>query len=115
MIQRDAAFWAAHERRRLEQELSVPQYCAANALALSTYRHRVGGKARGSPSARASTPPVAPSMASRSPGFVAVPMPQVASKEAVEIELQGVTLRLRGPAAERVLEHVIAGVLKRLA
>ena len=35
---RDAEFWRAHERRRIQQGLTVPQYCKANDLASSTYR-----------------------------------------------------------------------------
>lgn len=47
MVEHGAAFWREHEQRRVAQGLSVPQYCAANDLALSTFRHRVYGKKRG--------------------------------------------------------------------
>nr|WP_015586010.1 hypothetical protein [Comamonas sp. 7D-2]AGJ70660.1 hypothetical protein [Comamonas sp. 7D-2] len=86
--------------------MSVPQYCAANALALSTYRHRVNGKTRSSarPAAAKSTP-------SRSAAFVPVSTPRPEVAALVEIALEGMTLRLNGEAAERVL----AGVMARLA
>ncbi len=56
VLLRDAAFWSAHEKRRLEQGLSVRAYCEANRLALSTYRHRTSGQPRrrgGSPGSAA--------------------------------------------------------------
>ena len=43
MLCRDAAFWLEHGRLRLQSGLSMPRYCKANGLALSTYRH--GNKA----------------------------------------------------------------------
>lgn len=106
MVQHDDAFWRDHEQRRLEQGMSVPQYCAANALALSTYRHRVNGKKRSSarPAAAKSTP-------SRSAAFVPVSTPRPEVAALVEIALEGMTLRLNGEAAERVL----VGVMARLA
>ena len=58
MVQHDDAFWRDHEQRRLEQGVSVRQYCSTNGLALSTYRHRVDGKKRSSarPAAAKPTP-----------------------------------------------------------
>lgn len=106
MVQHDDAFWRDHEQRRLEQGMSVPQYCAANALALSTYRHRVNGKKRSS-----SRPAAAKSTPSRSAAFVPVSTPRPEVTSLVEIALEGMTLRLSGEAAERVL----AGVMARLA
>jgi len=53
MRQLDDAFWREHERRRVGMGMTVPHYCAANGLALSTYRHRVSGKKR--TSARSAT------------------------------------------------------------
>jgi len=106
MVQHDEAFWRDHEERRLAQGLSVPQYCAANGLALSTFRHRVNGKKRANVK-----PTAASSMAVQSPAFVAISTPQQSATEALEIVLEGMTLRLRGEAAERVL----AGVMARLA
>jgi hypothetical protein len=43
MVEHGEAFWREHEQRRVAQGLSVPQYCAAHDLALSTFRHRVYG------------------------------------------------------------------------
>jgi hypothetical protein len=106
MVQHDEAFWRDHEQRRLSRGLSVPQYCAANGLALSTFRHRVNGKKRGS-----AKPTAASSMTPRAPAFVAVSTSRPSATEALEIVLEGMTLRLRGEAAERVL----AGVMARLA
>lgn len=103
MVQHDEAFWRDHEQRRLEQGLSVRQYCAANALALSTYRHRVSGKKRAvaRPAAASPTP-------SRSPSFVAVSAAPTEPGAVVEVSLQGMTLRLSGEAAERVVSRVMA-------
>ena len=103
MVQHDDAFWRDHEQRRLDQGLSVPQYCAANALALSTYRHRVSGKKRAIAKPVATKP-----IASRSPSFVPVSAPRAELGALVEIALQGMTLRLSGEAAERVLASVMA-------
>lgn len=89
MVQHDDAFWRDHEQRRLEQGLSVPQYCAANALALSTYRHRVNGKKRVSARPVATTP--APS---GSPSFVPLTAARAELGAVVEIALKGMTLRL---------------------
>lgn len=105
MVQHDDAFWCGHERRRIEQGLSVPQYCAANALALSTYRHRVSGKkrARAASQGRSSSREHVGTAA-----FVAVapPRPEAAAA-VVEITLEGMTLRLHGEAADRVLDQVV--------
>jgi hypothetical protein len=103
MLQHDDAFWRDHEQRRLEQGLSVPQYCAANGLALSTFRHRVNGKKRTSATPRPAKP--APS---QPPAFVAVSTPRPASAALVEVALEGMTLRLSGEAADRVLASVMA-------
>lgn len=106
MVQHDDAFWRDHEQRRVEQGVSMPQYCAANGLALSTYRHRVNVKKRSSarPGAAKPTP-------SRSAAFVPVSTPRPEAAALVEIALEGMTLRLSGEAAERVL----AGVMARFA
>lgn len=106
MVQHDESFWRDHEQRRLEQGVSVSQYCAANALALSTYRHRLNGRKRSSASATAAKP-----IPSQPAAFVPVShaRPEVAAL--VEVALEGMTLRLSGEAAERVL----AGVMVRLA
>lgn len=101
MTQRDEGFWREHEQRRVQQGLSVPQYCAANGLALSTFRHRASGKQRTSTSRAKSTP-------SQPLSFLPVAAPQAASAGVVEVVLEGVTLRLSGEAAERVLASVMA-------
>jgi len=103
MLQHDDAFWGDHERQRVEQGLSVPQYCAANGLALSTFRHRVNGKKRASASPRPTKPAL-----SQPPAFVAVSAPRPTSTALVEVALEGMTLRLSGEAADRVLASVMA-------
>jgi len=40
-VHRDDAFWRSHEQQRRRQGLSIPQYCQATGLALSTFRHRI--------------------------------------------------------------------------
>jgi hypothetical protein len=103
-VQRDDAFWREHERRRVELGQSARQYCAANGLALSTYRLRVNGKKRAG-----GKPSDAPR--SMSPTFVAVTSPGDAAAT-IEITLEGgMMMRLCGSAAERVL----ARVMERLA
>ena len=103
MVQHDEAFWREHERRRLAEGLSVRQYCAANDLALSTFRHRVNGNKRSS---------AKPAVSKSQPAaFVPVSTPWPCAAALVEIVLEGMTLRLSGEAAERVL----AGVMARLA
>lgn len=105
-LRRDAQFWQEHERQRIEQGLSVRQYCAAHELALSTYRHRVRGTERASSKkANASSP------RSSSPAFVAVQPVAAQVAAMVEVALEGMTLRLCGAAAERV----VARVMERLA
>lgn len=106
MVEHGEAFWREHEQRRVAQGLSVPQYCAANDLALSTFRHRVYGTKRGS-----AKPKTATLGATQAPAFVAVSSPQPTAGEALEVAFEGMTLRLRGEAAERVL----AVVMTRLA
>lgn len=109
MVQHDESFWRDHEQRRLEQGVSVSQYCAANALALSTYRHRLNGRKRSSASATAAKPILSQSAALAAFVPVSNARPEVAAL--VEVALEGMTLRLSGEAAERVL----AGVMVRLA
>src|SRR6478735_11334283 len=89
MVQHDEAFWRDHEQRRLEQGLSVRQYCSANALALSTYRHRVSGKKRSSASAAVAKP-----TPSRAAAFVPVSTARAEVAALVEVALEGMTLRL---------------------
>jgi len=104
MVQHDEAFWREHERRRLELGMSARQYCAVNGLALSTYRLRLNGQKRKSAKTGSSS-------ASSSPSFVAVTPPPAEAAAVIEIALEGMTVRLCGSAAERVL----ARVMERLA
>lgn len=108
MVERDDAFWREQERRRVELGMSVRQFCAAHNLALSTFRHRVSGRKRGGSK-------VAPSLATPTPAsFIAVTAPRKeadATDAVVEIALDGMTLRLCGDAADRV----VGRVLERLA
>jgi hypothetical protein len=106
MLQRDDAFWREHEQRRLQQGLGVREYCAANGLALSTFRHHVNGKRRAN-----AKPSVARAPATKPAAFVPVSTSRPGAAALVEITLEGMTLRLSGEAAERVL----AGVVARLA
>jgi hypothetical protein len=111
---RDDAFWKEQERRRREQGLSVAQYCQANGLALSTYRHRTSGRRRGRAASAAptATPAPAASMEAAPARFIAVPAETpAAAAPGVEIVLEGMTLRLAGAAADRIIERV----LERLA
>lgn len=104
MVQRDEAFWREHERRRVELGMGVRRYCDANGLALSTYRHRVNGK-----KCRSAKAPAASSTTATSPAFLAVTAPPAADAAAavLEIAVEGMTMRLRGAAAERVLARVM--------
>lgn len=106
MLQHDNAFRRAHERQRQEQGMTVPQYCAANGLALSTLRHRVNGKKHMHAHSRPER--LAPS---QRPAFVAMSAPPPSSSALVEVALEGMTLRLSGEAADRV----VASVMARLA
>jgi len=103
MVERGDAFWQEHERQRLESGMSVRQYCQAHELALSTYRHRVSGRRRGLNAAAPST-----TTAKKPTAFVALtPLSALKTVEmaasSLEISLGGMTLRLQGKAAERVL------------
>ena len=101
MPQHDDAFWQDHDRRRREAGLSVPQYCAEHGLALSTYRHRVHGRQR--KAAESAAVDHAPRPAS----FVELKLPAEVPS-AVKITLDGLTVKLQGVAAERVLARVLA-------
>jgi hypothetical protein len=114
MVERGDAFWQEH----LATGMSVPQYCLAHELALSTYRHRVSGRRRGVNTAATATAAgtTIAATARNAASFVALSAP-VASKaaataaqgnESLEISLGGMTLRLQGEAAVRVLERVMA-------
>jgi hypothetical protein len=108
MLCRDAAFWQEHERRRLESGLSVPQYCKANDLALSTYRHRITGQRSGQGSSAAVQQPGAALAAAK---FVAIgaAAPSSEATSSAEVSLGGgMTVRFAGAAADALLQHVMA-------
>lgn len=104
MLRHDDAFWQAHEGRRAEQGLGIAQYCAANGLSRSTFRHRVNGRKRAATNAAPMSSPIV-----SQPAFVAVMTPPRTEGEAViEMGIDGMTLRLSGAAAERVLGHLLS-------
>ncbi|MGQ3054189.1 MAG: IS66 family insertion sequence element accessory protein TnpA [Roseateles sp.] len=105
MVAYDDAFWQGHGRRRIEQGLSIRQYCSTHGLALSTFRHRVSGRKRSS-AARSTSGATA-----SSPPFVEVTRSHLMPASAIEVVLQGLTLRLTGEPAQQVLSRV----LERLA
>jgi hypothetical protein len=107
MLCRDAAFWQEHERRRQESGMSMPQYCKANGLALSTYRHRITGQRSGQGSSAAVQQPGAAMAAAK---FMVIGAAQP-SIEAASAEVSfggGVTVRFAGAAADALLQHVMA-------
>ena len=74
LVQHDEAFWLDHERQRVAQGRSIPQYCKVNGLALSTYRRRVGGKKRSSsPSASRRSPRAAAGRVQPNPDSLPLP------------------------------------------
>lgn len=100
---RDDAFWRSHEQQRRRQGLSIPQYCQATGLALSTFRHRIkrlaaaeAGSAVGEAGGR----------------FIALVQPASSGQvDAMQIEVvlpASMTLRLHGAAARQVLDRVLA-------
>jgi hypothetical protein len=109
MLCRDAAFWQEHERRRQESGMSMPQYCKANGLALSTYRHRISGQRSGQGSSAAvQQQPEAAVAAAR---FVAIGAAAPSSEAASSAEVSlgdGMTVRFAGAAADALLQHVMA-------
>ena len=108
MLCRDAVFWQEHERRRLDSGLSMPQYCKANGLALSTYRHRINGQRSGQGSSTAVQQPGAAVAAAR---FVAIGSVTPSSEAASSAEVSlggGMTVRFAGAAADALLQHVMA-------
>jgi hypothetical protein len=108
MLIYDASFWEMHvaERRRLGQ--TVHTYCAAQGLALSTFRRwaqRLGGR-EGSSVQEPSEAKVA---------FLKVPLGsprrEAAGDSAIEVCLgTGVRVKLSGAAARQVLSAVLACV-----
>lgn len=110
MESRDDTFWQGHEALRREQGLSIRQYCEANGLALSTFRHRVGrlmcAEAGVEPASRAK------SQSGDARGqFIALPHGAAPSSRGAEIEVSlpgAMTLRLQGAAAQQVLDRILA-------
>src|SRR5690606_26410858 len=102
VLLRDAAFWSEQEKRRIEQGLSVRAYCEANGLALSTYRYRTSGQPRRRGGSLSSA---APAAAAR---FIAVTPAADEASCTVEVRLgEGLSMRLAGSAAERVVAQLL--------
>jgi hypothetical protein len=102
VLLRDQAFWSAHEARRVELGQSVRGSCEANGLALSTYRHRASGRPRRARGSEASEAPAAAR-------FIAVT--PAASEQPCTVEVrvgEGMSVRLGGSAAERVVAQLLA-------
>lgn len=110
MMARDDAFWQQHEARRREQGLSIAQYCEANGLALSTFRHRVGRLVGGEPGVEPASMASTKSADARGK-FIALPHGADASSRSAEIEVRlpgTMTLHLHGAAAQQVLDRILA-------
>lgn len=110
MMARDDAFWQQHEARRREQGLSIAQYCEANGLALSTFRHRVGRLVRAETGAEPASRAKAKS-ADAAGHFIALPhgAPPSSGSTEIEVRLPGtMTVRLQGAAAQQVLDRILA-------
>lgn len=107
----DDAFWLRHEALRIEQGLTLQDYCAREGLSRSTFGRRLGRiRKRGGVPAL----PARPSVEAVHGGhFIDLRTPQrpIGEAESLEVEVGGLKLRLRGTAAERV----VAGVLARLS
>lgn len=111
MLACDDAFWQKHEARRREQGLSIPQYCEANGLALSTFRHRVGRLARAEAGVEPAVGGARPKPGDGSGRFVALPPGANASSRSAEIEVRlpgAMTLRVQGTAAQQILDRILA-------
>ena len=102
-VHRDDAFWRSHEQQRRRQGLSIPQYCQATGLALSTFRHRIN---------RLAAAEAASAVGEAGGRFIALAQaaPRV-QPDTVELEVvlpESMTLRLHGAAARKVLDRVLA-------
>ena len=102
-VHRDDAFWRSHEQQRRRQGLSIPQYCQATGLALSTFRHRIN---------RLAAAEAASAVGEAGGRFIALAQaaPSV-QPDTVELEVvlpESMTLRLHGAAARQVLDRVLA-------
>lgn len=100
----DASFWREHDAERRRCGQSVVEYCAAQGLALSTFRRWASRFNQESGTPDASSPP-----------FLALPIRSneracnAASVIAVEVVLgEGVSVKLGGEAGARVIECVLA-------
>ncbi|MCK9988542.1 MAG: hypothetical protein AzoDbin1_05014 [Azoarcus sp.] len=110
MMARGDGFWQQHEVRRREQGLSIPQYCEANGLALSTFRHRVGRLVRTETGVEPASRAKSESVDARGQ-FIALPhgAPPSSGSTEIEVRLPGtMTLRLQGAAAQQVLDRILA-------
>ena len=114
---RDAEFWRAHERRRIEQGLTVAQYCKANDLASSTYRRRakgpsgVGTGGRRDGRAYASASASSPSGVASGGHFLQLPTrdPSGICAEGCDVRVrtaQGLVTELSGAAAQQWLQRL---------
>lgn len=110
MMARDDGFWRQHEALRREQGLTIPQYCEANGLALSTFRHRVGRLVRAEAGVEPASRAKSKSADARGQ-FIALPHGTPPSSRSAEIEVRlpgTMTLRLQGAAAQQVLDRILA-------
>ncbi|CAL94645.1 IS66 family insertion sequence element accessory protein TnpA [Azoarcus olearius] len=110
MMARDDGFWQQHEALRREQGLSIPRYCEANGLALSTFRHRVGRLLRTETGVEPASRAKSKSADARGQ-FIALPHGAAPSSGSAEIEVRlpgTMTLRLQGAAAQQVLDRILA-------
>lgn len=104
MVFLDTAFWKEHEARRVEQGLSVPAYCKANDLALSTFRRYAAQETA------ESRPVNARKQTAAQPSRFVPIGGTTTSDEAPVVEIEtgeGMKLRLLGPAADRLMQHVL--------
>ena len=102
-VHRDDAFWRSHEQQRRRQGLSIPQYCQATGLALSTFRHRIN---------RLAAVEAGSAVGEAGGRFIALVQPASSGQvDAMQIEVvlpESMTLRLHGAAARQVLDRVLA-------
>ncbi|MBP6727190.1 MAG: hypothetical protein KA132_08290 [Thauera sp.] len=115
-----ASFWREHDERRRALGQSIAQYCETHGLALSTFRRwssRFAGQAHSAPrGVEAAGPSVGDA------GFLSVPIRpsdsghSAAARPVAAIEVQmpsGLKVWLHGPAADRAMEAVMAGLVTR--
>lgn len=118
---RDDAFWQAHERKRVEQGLSIAKYCQAQGLALSTYRHRLRHErdalGRGRRAGARSGAPAAAAQPPRDACFVPVaaahPAARSTAASSAEVEVrtpEGLVIHLAGTAAQQLLQRLMGAM-----